>query len=52
MKFNLAAFADEAGAELSVQIAAMRKNGIGMLEMRGVDGKNCAQLTVEEAKDV
>lgn len=52
MKFNLAAFADEAGAELSVQIAAMRKNGVGMLEMRGVDGKNCAQLTVQEAKDV
>ena len=52
MKFHLAAFADEAGAELSTQITAMRKNGVGMLEMRGVDGKNCADLTLNEAKDV
>ena len=47
---KLCAFADEADSALSGQITAMLENGIEYLEMRGVDGKNVAKLTIEEAK--
>ena len=51
MNYQLAAFADEASASLEGQIAAMQENDIAMLEIRGVDGKNIADLTLEEAKE-
>ena len=47
---KLCAFADEADSALSGQITAMLENGIEYLEMRGVDGKNVAKLTIDEAK--
>ena len=50
--FKLAAFADEAGAALSEQIAAMKENNVPYLEIRGVDGKNVTALTIAEAKEV
>ena len=37
-KFVLSAFADEAGASLEEQIAALRRNGIRHMEIRGVNG--------------
>lgn len=46
----LSAFADEASPNLDEQIVAMRENGIGYLEMRGVDGVNVAELTPEQAR--
>ncbi|MBQ8718072.1 MAG: sugar phosphate isomerase/epimerase [Clostridia bacterium] len=54
MKQNLqlCAFADEAGNRLEEQIAALSENGIPYLEMRGVNGKNVADLTPAEAKDI
>ena len=52
MNYQLAAFADEASASLEGQIAAMQENDIAMLEIRGVDGKNIADLTLEEAKEI
>lgn len=52
MGFKLAAFADEASGRLDEQVRAMKENGVGMLEIRGVDGKNVAELTVEEAGEV
>ena len=52
MKFQLAAFADEADETLAGQIAAMAENGISYLEIRGVDGENIADLTPEKAKEV
>ena len=54
MKQNLqlCAFADEAGNKLEEQIAALVENGIPYLEMRGVNGKNVADLTPTEAKDI
>lgn len=52
MQFQLAAFADEAGADLNEQIAAMKGNGIQYLEIRGVDGENISDLTKEKAKEV
>lgn len=51
-KFTLAAFADEAGAALGEQIAAMRENCIPYLEIRGVDGKNVTELTLGEAGEI
>ena len=47
---KLCAFADEADPMLDAQIDMMVSNGIPYLEMRGVDGKNVADLTEEEVK--
>lgn len=47
---KLCAFADEADPSLEGQIAALRKNNIHLIELRGVDGKNVLDLTDEEAK--
>lgn len=52
MRFQLAAFADEAGADLKEQITAMTENGISCLEIRGVDGENISTITKEKAKEV
>ena len=45
---KLCAFADEADPKLDAQIDMMLTNGIPYLEMRGVDGKNVADLTDDE----
>ena len=50
--YRLSAFADEAGKALSTQLAALRDNGIGMIELRNVDGKSCVDLTDEEVLDI
>ncbi len=52
MAFELAAFADEADGRLSGQIEAMKENGIKYLEIRGVDGKNIADITTEKAREI
>lgn len=52
MRFQFAAFADEAGSGLNEQIAAMKENGISLLEIRGVDGQNVSQLTEKQAAEV
>lgn len=49
---RLSAFADEAGKELSAQIAALKRNNIPYIEVRFVGAKNVADLTLEEAEDV
>lgn len=46
------AFADEASGKISGQIAAMCRNGLNGLEIRGVDGQNIADITVEKAREV
>lgn len=51
-KYRLCAFADEASPELSGQIAAMQRNGISLLEIRGVGGKSFPDLSKEEALEV
>ena len=52
MNWKLAAFADEAGEALETQIAAMVRNGIDYLEIRGVDGQNVSQITPQKAREV
>ena len=49
-KFRFCAFADEASKSLDGQISALLENGMDLLEMRGVDGKNVADLTLDEAR--
>ena len=49
---RLSAFADEAGKELSAQIAALKRNGSPYIEVRFIGSKNIATLTLEEAKEV
>ncbi len=51
-RFILSAFADEASPMLDEQIAALQEEGISLIELRGVDGKNVAALTLEEAAQV
>ena len=51
-QFTLAAFADEAGAEISEQIDALQANGVPCLEVRGVGDKNITALTEAEAKQL
>ena len=49
---RLSAFSDEAGKELSCQIAALKRNGISLTELRSVGGKNVKDLTFEEAREI
>ena len=51
-KFNLHAFADEAGQKLPEQIAALCDNGYEGIELRKVEGKNVSVLSLEEAKEI
>lgn len=51
-KLNIYAFADEASGQIAGQIAAMQRNGLNGLEIRGVDGQNIADITVEKAREV
>ena len=46
------AFADEASPKLDGQIAAMKRNGLNGLEIRGVDGENVSDITPEKAREV
>ena len=48
--FKLCAFADEADPAMSGQIEALHDNGIEFIEMRGVDGKNVTELTLDEMR--
>ena len=47
---KLCAFADEAGASLAEQIAALKRNRITQLELRSIDGKNVSAFSLEEAR--
>lgn len=51
-KFVLSAFADEYSPVIDKQIEGLKANGIGMLEIRGVDGTNIAHITEEKAREV
>ena len=51
-KFVLSAFADEASSMLDEQIKVLQEEGISLIELRGVDGKNVSGLTIEEAANV
>jgi sugar phosphate isomerase/epimerase len=52
MGYILSAFADEAADDLREQIGACKKNGVGFIEIRGVNGKNIGAITADEAKEI
>ncbi len=52
MSIRIRSFADEAGASLEAQIAAMKRNGHLGPEIRGIDGRNVSQLNAEEALEI
>ena len=52
MNYRLCAFADEADPMLTGQNAAMQRNGIQLLEIRGVDGENISVLSPAKVKEV
>lgn len=49
-RLRLCAFADEASENVLEQIKALNENGIDLIEVRGVDGKNVSTLTLDEAR--
>lgn len=49
---RLSAFSDEAGKDLSVQIEALKRNGLTLTELRSVGGKNVKDLTLDEAREI
>ena len=49
---KLYAFADEASKDLSLQIAAMKRNNLNGLEIRNVDGINYTKLTMQETREL
>ena len=51
-KFIFSAFADEITPDFDGQLDALRRLGIPLLELRGVDGKSFVQLTDEEVEAV
>ena len=51
-KYVLSAFADEAGSSLDEQIAALKRNEIGYIEPRNINGKPILTLTDEELKEI
>ncbi len=46
------AFADEASGQIDGQIAAMCRNRLDGLEIRGVDGQSIADISLEKAREV
>ena len=51
-KILLCGFADEADPMIDGQIEALSQNGITLLEIRGVDGKNISEISADEARAV
>ena len=51
-KLRVFAFADEASPAISGQIAAMERNGLQGLEIRGVDGENVSGISLDKAREV
>ena len=49
-EFILSAFADEYSPKFDEQLEGLKKNGVAFMEIRGVDGKNIADLTEDEMK--
>ena len=49
-KYAICAFADEAGDAAETQIRAMRDNGVSLLEMRSLGGRNVTTLSDAEVR--
>ena len=52
VQFKLSAFADEYSPVFDKQIEGLKKNGVSLIEIRGVDGTGIADITLEKAREV
>lgn len=52
VQFKLSAFADEYSPDFDKQLEGLKKNGVPMIEIRGVNGKGICDVTLEEAKEL
>ncbi|MFA6309001.1 MAG: sugar phosphate isomerase/epimerase family protein [Clostridia bacterium] len=50
--FMLSAFADEIDSSLSTQMDVLKKYGINYIEMRGVNGKNITEYSIEQVREI
>ncbi len=48
--FRLSAFADEASPEIDLQLEALKNAGLSYIDLRGVFGKSCVDLSDDEVK--
>lgn len=48
--FTITGFADEISPKLEEQIETLKKNGLSHIEVRGIEGKNVSDFTLDEAK--
>lgn len=48
----LSAFADEAGEEFDLQLAALKRNGLQGIELRSVENENISRLSLEKVKEL
>lgn len=51
-KFTLCGFADEADPMIDGQIEALKANGVSLLEIRGVNYRNIAKVTTDQAREL
>ena len=51
-EFVFSAFADEADGSIDKQIEVLKKEEIKKIELRGVDGQSCADISIDKAKEV
>lgn len=51
-RIGLSAFADEAGENFDVQLAALKRNDMQYLEIRSVEGVNVSKLSLDKAKEL
>lgn len=50
--FTLSGFSDEIAPEFHIQLNKMKELDIAHIEIRGVDGKNVSELSLEGARDI
>lgn len=50
VQFRLSAFADEYSPDFDKQLEGLKNNGIDMIEIRGVDGVNISEISVDKAR--
>ena len=51
MKIHFSAFADEAAPDLGGQINALKQNGVGLIDVRAIDGVNIAAMPLEKCRE-
>lgn len=51
-KYKITGFADEINPDFAVQLEFLNKLGVKYMEIRGVNGKNISELSLDEVKEI